>query len=198
LCFPPIFSLKMGELFAYFEKKMGKFWEKYKIFPQFSRDFPQCTLLLSYSMKSAMFGLPSKPHWQNHRTIWRKIQIFFFKFSQNENIFVKIVQLSAHFDKNLLILRNVGEKKTSSPNFAMILPSAVLIKCKLHFKWVYTNCTHSLVRLLRTCLNNIIIIIIVRERSAIVIIHLQKMLKYNYFRKYSNSDRKILKFLTNE
>jgi len=36
------FFIKMCELFAHFEKKMGKFWETYKIFPKFSRDFYQC------------------------------------------------------------------------------------------------------------------------------------------------------------
>jgi len=31
------------ELFAHFEKKMGKFWETYKIIPKLSHDFFQCT-----------------------------------------------------------------------------------------------------------------------------------------------------------
>jgi len=35
------FFLKSGELFAHFEKKMGKFWGKIQNFPEiFSRFFP--------------------------------------------------------------------------------------------------------------------------------------------------------------
>jgi len=43
--FPKIFPffLKMGELFAHFDK-MDFFWETYKIFRKFSNDFPQCAL----------------------------------------------------------------------------------------------------------------------------------------------------------
>jgi len=59
--------------------------------------------------------------------IMRKIRIFFSKFTQNENIFVKIGELfAAHFDKNILILRKIGEKILSfSHDFLMIIVSVV-------------------------------------------------------------------------
>jgi len=44
VCFPKFshFFLKMGELFAHFERKMGFFGETYKISTKFSHDFSQC------------------------------------------------------------------------------------------------------------------------------------------------------------
>jgi len=46
----PFFSQK-GELFAHFEKKMGKFREKYIIFSKFSRDFTDTTYSLQNSVQ---------------------------------------------------------------------------------------------------------------------------------------------------
>jgi len=45
---------------------------------------------------------------QNYRKIWRKRQKIVPKFSQNEDIFVKMGELFAHFDKNIIILRTFG------------------------------------------------------------------------------------------
>jgi len=47
-------------------------------------------------------------HWQkSYEGLKRKTEGF-PQFSQNENIFVKIIELFAHFDINILILRKLG------------------------------------------------------------------------------------------
>jgi len=49
---------------------------------------------------------PPRPYTdKNHKKIWRKRQKTFPNFLKNENIFVKIGELFANFDKKILILR---------------------------------------------------------------------------------------------